>query len=334
MTLATNRQLYILNALNNHEFLTKSGLSEQFQVSSRTIQRDISELNSFFAETKTGQEICYNPQLKSFEIEQQVGTGKLSDAQILIIMKILFASRALKTTELQATITALNAQVSPEHRQVVTRITNQEKYHYVPLHHDKDLIKLIWDLSNEILAGRRIKIQYRNRNLKSWSDVELQPKSIFFSEYYFYLIAAGSYHNRDRFYRLDRILDYQELTNYHPDGHRHDYAEAELRKEKPFMYNGPVATVTFEYWGIEEAALDRLPTAQVIARHPDQKSIVITVSAAETGLRFWLLSQGNMVHVLSPAKMVADLQKIIAQMSALYQQDLGQPNGPQPNLIN
>ncbi|WP_125767208.1 helix-turn-helix transcriptional regulator [Lapidilactobacillus wuchangensis] len=334
MTLAANRQLYILNALNNHEFLTKNDLSTHFHVSARTIQRDISELNQFFDDTKSQQEISYNTQLKTFEMTQQTDGGQLSDAQILIIMKVLFASRALNNRELQDITAALQNQVSPSHRQVVSRITNKEKYNYVPLHHDKDLVKLIWDLSNEILAGRRIKIQYRNRNLKNWTDVELQPKSIFFSEYYFYLIAAGSYHNRDRFYRLDRIINYEELADYHPDGHRHDYAEGELRKEKPFMYNGAVEKVTFEYWGIEEAALDRLPTAKVIARHPQQKSITIEVNAADTGLRFWLLSQGNMVHVLSPEKMVTDLKNIVAQMSQLYQGTLGQPTGPQPTLIN
>ena len=63
-----------------------------------------------------------------------------------------------------------------------------------------------------------------------------------------------------------------------------------------FMYAGELKTVKFEYSGVLEAILDRLPTAKILK----EENGVYTISA-ETygdGIYMWLRSQGDMVKIV------------------------------------
>ena len=74
------------------------------------------------------------------------------------------------------------------------------------------------------------------------------------------------------------------------------FNDGEFRKRIQFMYSGELKTVRFEYSGVLEAILDRLPTAKILK----EDSGVYTLSA-ETygdGIYMWLNSQGDKVKIL------------------------------------
>lgn len=81
--------------------------------------------------------------------------------------------------------------------------------------------------------------------------------------------------------------------------YRDRFEEGEFRKRVQFMYSGELKTVKFEYSGVLEALLDRLPTARILS----EKDGVYTV-CAETfgdGVLMWIRAQGNCARILSDA---------------------------------
>ena len=83
------------------------------------------------------------------------------------------------------------------------------------------------------------------------------------------------------------------------------------------MYAGKEITFTFRFWGIIEAALDKLPTSKVIKEF-DDTSVLIEATAYDTGVIMWLLSQGANVQVTSPPSFVEKIQTEIEKMQKRY----------------
>lgn len=98
--------------------------------------------------------------------------------------------------------------------------------------------------------------------------------------------------------------------------HKDRLEDSELRKKMYFMYAGREVTFTFRFWGIVEAALDKLPNAKVIKEYDD--SVVIEATAYDTGVMMWLLSQGKQVQVLSPPSFVEKIRSEITEMQKRY----------------
>ena len=83
--------------------------------------------------------------------------------------------------------------------------------------------------------------------------------------------------------------------NIHP--YRDRFKEGEFRKRIQFMYGGRLRSIRFIYKGSSvEAVLDRLPTAQIIAKRPE--GYLISAEVFGDGIDMWIRSQGNMVEVV------------------------------------
>lgn len=120
-----------------------------------------------------------------------------------------------------------------------------------------------------------------------------------FSEFYFYLIAYMAEEPKDYpiVFRIDRMSNILETGEYFSVPYKDRFNDGEFRKRVQFMYTGELKTVTFEYSGVLEAILDRLPTAKILKEYAG----VYTISA-ETygdGIFMWLRAQGDKVKLLS-----------------------------------
>lgn len=79
--------------------------------------------------------------------------------------------------------------------------------------------------------------------------------------------------------------------------YRDRFEEGEFRKRIQFMYGGRLRSIRFIYKGSSvEAVLDRLPTAQIIAKRPE--GYLISAEVFGDGIDMWIRSQGNMVEVV------------------------------------
>lgn len=293
------RLLNIYERLNKGEGVSKQRLAEDFGVSVKTIQRDIDDLRAYISETH----------FTDFEASVRYDRAKncyylvrlerewVTNEEALALCKILLESRAFRKDELSQLIEKLIMQIAPSDRSTAENIIRNEFVNYVPLQHKKHLLSPVWKLSEYITNQRVISFYYTRQDGRETKKT-VKPVSIMFSEFYFYLIAFTADDSADYpiVFRIDRIADMKETGKSFSVPYRERFNDGEFRKRIQFMYSGKLKKVTFEYSGVLEAILDRLPTAKIIKK--DKNVYTITAESYGDGIDMWLRSQGDKAKIL------------------------------------
>lgn len=299
----SRRILIIFSKLSNGEKVNKKSLCLLFNVSSKTIQRDIDDIRSYISNENYGdyEEIKYNKKDKNYYLISKK-EEQLEKEEILILIKILLESRALNKKELDRIINklmnTLKIKIDINESRVISNMIRNEQLYYKPLLHGKDLLNLLWEFSCFIYKRNVVEIKYVNL-LKSEKITKIEPVAIMFSEYYFYLIAYKQ--NEDykfpTVFRLDRILEYQEQNIFFNVPYSKKFNYGEFRDRVQFMYSGKIEKVEFYYCGSSiEAVLDRLPTATAKLVDEVKGIYFVKAEAYGKGIYMWLGSQGNNVY--------------------------------------
>lgn len=303
------------------ESLSAKQLALEYNVSTRSITRDLNNLKNFLAEHRdvlgycdliySSSNHCYTLQMDHF----------LSNKELLAITKVIIGSRAFSNQELLEIIKKLKANTTSSNRNTLDQLIRKEIYHYNEISTDcHSVIDNIWKLTECIENKNVITINYYKMN-REYVNRRIIPASIMFSEYYFYLIAYR-YDSDDAsdiplYFRIDRITDmtiHREKFNLR---NKQNFDEGLLREKSQFMFPGPSRRIRFEFTGPSvQAVLDKIPTAKVIERQ-DQKSI-IEAEVFGDGIKMFLLSQGAWVKVLAPDDFVLEMKETIEKMQSLY----------------
>lgn len=297
---ATNkgfRLLSIYERLNKGENVNKDNLATEFNVSKKTIQRDIDDLRAYIAETHYDEfetAIKYSKSSNSYyliRLEREWLTNK----EALAICKILLEGRAFNKNEITQLINKLIMQISPNDRTITKKIIQSEFFNYIPLQHGKNLLELIWKLSEHITNQEIVQFSYSRQDGKK-SKKTIKPVSIMFNEFYFYLIGFTDDVDYPIIFRVDRIDKLTSKDNKFDIPYKDKFNDGEFRKRILFMYGGKLKKIKFEYSGVLEAMLDKVPTAKIISQNGNTYTM-----EAETygkGLEMWLNSQGELVKIL------------------------------------
>ena len=299
----SDRLLQIYSRLVNGEVLNKSELAQQYNVTQRSIQRDIESLRCFFSEQMLSQDIVYDRPAKGFKLVNSVPHG-LSNSEILAVCKILLESRSMRKDEMLPILDKLvDAAVPIESRRAVRDLIANEQFHYIEPNHGHHIIEGFWEIGQAIQKQLVIEIEYERLKEPAIVRRRVQPVGIMFSEYYFYLTAfledKNSFENPDdlfpTIYRLDRIRSFTVTDEHFNVPYRDRFQEGEFRKRVQFMYGGRLMRIRFYYRGPSlEAVLDRLPTA-VILKEQDN-SWLIEAEVFGKGIDMWIRSQGEMIE--------------------------------------
>ena len=291
------RLLSMYERLNKGEELNKQNLADEFSVSMKTVQRDIDDLRAYLAETHFDEfetAIKYSKARDSYYLVR-LEREWLTNKEALAVCKILLESRAFNKNELTELITKLIMQIAPRDRATADRMIKSEYFNYLPLQHGKDLLEIIWQLSEYITAQKVIEFNYTRQDGKH-SKHRVKPVSILFNEFYFYLITYGFDVDYPIIFRIDRMERIKETGEKFDIPYKDKVSDGEFRKRVLYMYGGELKRVKFEYTGVLEAMLDKVPTAKVLS----EKNGVYTMTAEAfgQGLDMWLNSQGNLVNII------------------------------------
>lgn len=313
LKIAKDRLLAMYAQLAEGKPLYKAREAVKYNCSLRSIQRDIEDLRSFFADRSetTGlvQELIYDRKLNAYRLVPPL-RNLLTNEETFAVLKVLLESRSLTKVELFPILEKLiSCCVPPDNRRQVTDLIANEKYHYVEPQHKKEILEKMWNLSAAIRAHKEIKITYMRQSGDDVSRV-LKPVGIMFSEFYFYLVGFIDKENQlekikfevenDPFptiYRIDRIKEYAVTDRHFNVPYQNRFEEGEFRKRVQFMYGGKLQKIKFWYKGPSvEAVLDRLPTAKILQH--DGNGYLISAEVFGKGINMWLRSQGDMVEVV------------------------------------
>ena len=315
MANAAYRQLTIMQRLLTGEVVRKDELAHQFSISLRAVQRDISQVRAFIADQWPIYRLTYLPEYQGYTLNLYQNT--VSKGALLILIKILLASRSLTTAEMTQTIDNLLALIPHADREELLPIIKNERFYYTPVHHQQPLLQRIWELSQDILQHRTLTIDYEKIAYQLVTRTVL-PEAIIFSEYYFYLVAYYPVYKQNLFYRIDRIRHVREADEQISQSRGARFEDGRLRQVVHYMQTGQKMTIQFEFFGFAEAALDRFPTAKILTRNSKRHSVLIEAEVFDQGAKMWLLSQGPSVRVVSPPELVQEMKQRIQAMQDLY----------------
>lgn len=293
------RVLNIFERLNKGESLDKNKLASEFEVSTKTIQRDIESVREYLA-ANAYEKIKSNLKYKKSDDKYDLIRDEesiLNNKEVMVLCKILLESRALCKEEMDVLINKLILQVSFKDSKKVKDIISNEQFHYIQLKHGKKLIEPLWNLLDLISKKEIIKFDYtRQDGVKK--QKEAKPVAIMFSEFYFYLLAYVENKDFPIVFRVDRIENLKSKNEHFKLNEKDRFEEGEFRKRVQFMYSGELKQIKFKYSGYSiEAILDRIPTAKIIEKVED--GIILEAETYGDGILMWLKTQGSKVEILS-----------------------------------
>lgn len=299
------RLLTIYSRLVNGETLSRPQLAQDYNVSLRSIQRDIELLRCFLSEQNAPQEITYGKKQGGYRLVFKQERGLTND-EILAVCKILLESRSLRKDEMTPILDKLIDCAVPEaSRRRVRDLIGNEFFHYIEPHHGQKVLHGLWEIGEAVQERRIMEIEYERMKEPKLVRRRIQPVGIMFSEYYFYLTAfledKSSFENpEDLFptiYRIDRIRSFKVLSEHFQVPYRDRFEEGEFRKRVQFMYGGRLERIKFRYTGPSiEAVLDRLPTAEIVSEDADGWTLRAEVFGK--GIEMWLRSQGSYISLV------------------------------------
>ena len=313
--------------------IRKSEEALRFGVDERSIQRDIDDIRAFLedraAEAGDTRTVVYDRNKKGF-ILQGGQSPLMTNSEILAVSKILLESRAFCKEEMSSILDKLVSGCVPQRNmKLVSDLLANEKFHYVELTTPAPIQDKLWDIGSAIQQRTLLELDYRRQGPEvSTVRRVVEPVSILFAEYYFYLNAyiveldgRGRYvHKYDypAIFRIDRMEAYRVLPQRFRLPYADRFQEGEFRKRVQFMYPGRLQRILFRYTGASvDAILDRLPTAKVVSR--DEGQYVIEAEVYGKGIVMWLLSQEDRVEVLAPQNLRQEMATVLEKTLALYQ---------------
>ena len=308
-----DRMLELYTRLAEGKLIYKAEEAEHYKCSLRSIQRDIEDLRTFFHNQSDAsgvvQDIIYDKKLKGYKLVPPL-RNVLSNKEVFAVLKILLESRSLSKEELDPILDKLiDCCVPKECKGYVTNLISNERFHYVPPCHNKEVLDTMWRLGEALRQHKEIEIDYKKPSDGSLVNRVLRPAGIMFSEFYFYLAGFIVPKEEDSFkeevekdpfptiYRIDRIESLEVTDKHYNVPYDSRFEEGEFRKRVQFMFGGKLRKVRFYYKGSNpEPVLDRLPTAEIIEKN--DKGYLITAEVFGSGIDMWIRSQGDLVEVV------------------------------------
>ena len=315
-----DRMLEIFMRSLRGEAVSVRSLADEYEVSTKSISRDISNIQNFLAEHRElmqNAELTYSHKDKAYRLSND---EFLKNKELFTLVKILLGSRALSKDEVLTLIYKLKKFTTVSDREKLDHLIRKEIYHYHEVKSDcPSVIENIWKLIQAIENKQLLTITYFKMNREEVKR-KIKPVSIMFSEYYFYLIAymADDEEYKPKYFRIDRISAITEHREQFTLDKKFDFDEGDLREKNQFMFPGENIKIRFEFSGLSlQAILDRLPTAKVVEKNGNVSIIEAEVNYGR-GIIMYLLSQGSWVKVISPVCLIDDMKEEIEKMRSLY----------------
>lgn len=301
------------------EDLSVQKLAIEYNVSTKSISRDINDLKAFLADHR---ELVGNTELKYYNQEKCYRLFMdefLSNKELFALIEVIIGARAFSREELLILIDKLKRFTTTEDRPKLNELIRKEIYHYSEVKHDCESVQeILWKLVKCIMEKREITIGYYRID-RIWKTYRIRPVSVMFADHYFYLIAFKIDNVLDKplYFRVDRIKYITEHRQKFTANEVCEVDEGLLRERSLFMWSGKLRTIRFEFTGPSvQAVLDKLPTAKIIERN--RRKYVIEADVYGDGIRMWLLSQGSWVKVIAPDEFVDEMLSEIEKMRSNY----------------
>ena len=133
------------------EAISVQKMSEEYNVSTKSIQRDINEIKNFLSEGRDlvgHAELIYSMTTHTYHLELE---HFLLSKELIGILKVLVGAKAFSKEALTTILNKLKGFTSANDRKILTALLAKELHKETPVKHDcEDGITFLWDLSRYI----------------------------------------------------------------------------------------------------------------------------------------------------------------------------------------
>lgn len=314
----TQRVTWMFRELQEGKVLKKPELATQFNVSLKTIQRDIDELRSIFSEDYSPYHLVYYKAKGGYMLDAAEG-DVLTDQEILATVKILLESRALLKTEVTTITKKIYRHLPKERQRMIDAYVSNEMHYYKELTHQTSVLTKVHELAEASRAKQSVMLMYKKEHEPEAKAYHIEPLGVVFSEYYFYVIAESTTKERPHpvAYRIDRI-EHLHIRQRFERAEVSRFEESKFQQRIHFMHTGEEATIRLRFSGKSpQAVLDRLPTGKIVKY--EENAVIIEAEVYLRGIEMWLLSQGEHIEVLSPPSLRQRMKERAQKLTELYE---------------
>jgi predicted DNA-binding transcriptional regulator YafY len=308
-----DRMLAITVMLLNRDRITARELADKFEVSVRTIYRDIDAINIAgipivsFSGNDGGFGIMEN-----YRIDRQVLT--LND-MFTILSALKGVNTSLDDIELEIAIEKIKSLVPAEKSGEMERHFEQLAIDLMPWEGSERHKRIFKKIQSSISQNLFIKIKYSNTKGESLERV-IEPMTLVLMGYAWYLFAFCRVRDDFRLFRLSRIKDVDVLRDsfVRREASYRDYIKREQdRKVVHLVLNfSPEARArVMDFY--DEDQIETLQNGDMILKvsYPEDEWVYSNI-----------LSYGNHVEVLEPAHIRKIIQEKAKKIAELYKPDI------------
>lgn len=331
------------------------GENERSDSDEYAIRRSIKTINTALRELPF--EISPEVTLKDGVYSMDTNIQLLGRTGTLALAKILLASRALPTKDLDLALDQLLRMVEDPVEAEIRDFIRVEKTNYQPVKgrpsktgvteinfpdegepepgkpapapieppenqvEDPDgLMQRVWDFSQFVEEHADVEVDYMTPNGHKSHSV-LAVLAVTFSEHYFYVVAYNEAAKAQYVYRLDRIDSYHLKRKNSQVVKDHPLSTGKQEPKMYYMRGGRKDEIEFEYDGTLVTVRDVFPNLKVVTENvsdPLHPHYRLKMNTYTRGAMMWLLSQGAQVKVLNPPTFARDFKEQVAAMAAKY----------------
>ncbi|MDT6981468.1 WYL domain-containing protein [Levilactobacillus zymae] len=303
------RIVNLLFRLLDGEHLNFRGEAHDYGCSERTLTRDQAVLADALAH-ETDFQLAYDSTARQHYLDRD---DQLLPAEVLALIQLALGTRVLSHRELRRVTRHLLGTVSQDAQKTLKKALTGDLAAYTPVGPGQEILPALAKFSDYIAARQTIRFTYQSQAAESQPESRVgRPLSLYFSETYFYVVMALD-QTTQQVLRLDRFISTRLAGHQFQAPFRVPVAELTVNRQggtTPLHYR-------VRYWGHPQNALDKLPSATVTQRH-DDGSVTIEGDRFSREARRWLLGQGNLVQVLAPQTLVADVKATLQKTLTFY----------------
>lgn len=317
------RILKIFLQLLEGSAITKKDLMNQYEKKDSTIQRDMNIIESAieeheeeaFYQGKRSMEHLYEEKPEYFLKRDGKGTyqlnsssklkqsNPLTDDEILVLLKLLISTRVLNDNEMTIFYKKLLSMATDRKR--LEQFIGNEKVYYKGVS-NVDLLERIHFICDMILCNGKVEFEYsKNGNTEMIRRV---PHAIYFSDMYFYMVSANqtgtdnaTLSEMNKF-RINNMVNLRAVSTGNKKEYKERFQGGLLRKQTNYAYFGTPITMEIEFYFDPVYILDRFPDSRILWEKDGVYRIEMNVNDGY-GMKMWLLSQGDMLKIISPTYM-------------------------------
>ncbi|UYZ21737.1 helix-turn-helix transcriptional regulator [Mesobacillus jeotgali] len=309
---AQERILEISRRIQSNEIVTVEGVVKEFNINRATLQRDIKVIRGTLEP--------YNKRVEYLRSEKGYGLNVDGDyftiENALIMLMMLYGSRALNKEELKDISYKLTSLFSKTEQIKINEFFRSYLYHYKPVQ-EKPLLKLFETCFQAISNRRFVKFTYTNGRGEI-SVQEVIPVTITYHDRKFYLHAKKKDSDQPKAFVIDRIEDCiitvkRFVTSGLPE------SIGDYIVKSAYMYSGKTVIVRMK---VKETNIEFLmrnfPDAEVgPVLEGGWHNVQVEVNGL-MGIKLWILQQGQHVEVLEPIDLREQVKLDVLEMHQLY----------------